>query len=544
MTIKMPRNLMTAVSVVAFAVMLHGCGGGGGDSPVTMMDDSLDMSAPMLAGKIIPSGTEFDVELVDAILPAPMGEFLVPGLGTFECLDAEGCTLTVAANVLTTSGEIKIVALLPDLDEEIVTALDAVATDAPPEDPAAAAKAATDKALAIAKVILMPAMLSADNSLPASVTATRATSGAPKITLMNTAEDNGVDAFDPAYASVADATTTEIAKWSGDTQMRGGGTLPVDLVTVYTDIKTATPKKFESDSVPTPAGDSVVVLDDNKMAYTGHADEEEQQQSVTGTYNGIPGTFTCIIQNCTATFSELSSAAPNTATTFEGWSFTSTDFVETSATPDGDYLYYGYWLQTPVEADGDHAFQTFSGGSMEFVADNTSAFIGALTGSATYTGAAAGRYVMKELELKDGKIEPASAIHGQFVATAKLTANFGGGDIGTNNQFMVSGTVTDFKDGDTDLGFKVKLERADFKEVDDAFTNTFNNTFNGSASATLGTTESTTGMWNGAFFGPIGEDIADSGVNEVTTTLPTGVAGEFEAHLPTAHLAGGFGATR
>ena len=33
MTIKMPRNLMTAISVVAFAVMLNGCGGGGGSSP-------------------------------------------------------------------------------------------------------------------------------------------------------------------------------------------------------------------------------------------------------------------------------------------------------------------------------------------------------------------------------------------------------------------------------------------------------------------------------------------------------------------------------
>ena len=35
MTIKMPRNLMTAISVVAFAVLLHGCGGGGGSSPTT-----------------------------------------------------------------------------------------------------------------------------------------------------------------------------------------------------------------------------------------------------------------------------------------------------------------------------------------------------------------------------------------------------------------------------------------------------------------------------------------------------------------------------
>ena len=52
MTIKMPRNLMTAVSVVAFAVMLHGCGGGGGSSPVATMDDETtidDTTAPRAA---------------------------------------------------------------------------------------------------------------------------------------------------------------------------------------------------------------------------------------------------------------------------------------------------------------------------------------------------------------------------------------------------------------------------------------------------------------------------------------------------------------
>ena len=46
MTIKMPRNLMTAISVVAFAVMLHGCGGGG-SSPVATMDDDYDGPTPL-----------------------------------------------------------------------------------------------------------------------------------------------------------------------------------------------------------------------------------------------------------------------------------------------------------------------------------------------------------------------------------------------------------------------------------------------------------------------------------------------------------------
>ena len=44
MTFKMPRNLMTAISVVAFAVLLNGCGGGGGSSPTATMDDDTIMA--------------------------------------------------------------------------------------------------------------------------------------------------------------------------------------------------------------------------------------------------------------------------------------------------------------------------------------------------------------------------------------------------------------------------------------------------------------------------------------------------------------------
>ena len=65
MTFKMPRNLMAAVSVVAFAALLSSCGGGGGSSPVATMDDDTTMTpddttmaGPMIAGKTVPSGTE------------------------------------------------------------------------------------------------------------------------------------------------------------------------------------------------------------------------------------------------------------------------------------------------------------------------------------------------------------------------------------------------------------------------------------------------------------------------------------------------------
>ena len=64
MTFKMPRNLMAAVSVVAFAALLSSCGGGGGSSPAATMDDDTTMTpddttmdGPMIAGKTVPSGT-------------------------------------------------------------------------------------------------------------------------------------------------------------------------------------------------------------------------------------------------------------------------------------------------------------------------------------------------------------------------------------------------------------------------------------------------------------------------------------------------------
>ena len=80
MTIKMPRNLMTAISVVAFAVLLHGCGGGGGSSPTTMDDTITDDTTPptTIMGRIIPSGTTLTLPpghgLQEGTLRAKMGE--------------------------------------------------------------------------------------------------------------------------------------------------------------------------------------------------------------------------------------------------------------------------------------------------------------------------------------------------------------------------------------------------------------------------------------------------------------------------------------
>ena len=133
MTIKMPRNLMTAISVVAFAVMLHGCGGGGGSSPVATMDDDTPPTTPptTIMGQIIPSGTTLTLPpghgLQEGTLRAKMGEtvtlrdddgnVIVSGTCTdVDCsADLTGDTVTLVGDVELVEANALVLALLTDL---------------------------------------------------------------------------------------------------------------------------------------------------------------------------------------------------------------------------------------------------------------------------------------------------------------------------------------------------------------------------------------------------------------------------------------------
>ena len=49
-----------------------------------------------------------------------------------------------------------------------------------------------------------------------------------------------------------------------------------------------------------------------------------------------------------------------------GWTFESDDFVESEATQDADYMYFGYWLQSPADPGVDeptYMFATFADGA-------------------------------------------------------------------------------------------------------------------------------------------------------------------------------------
>ena len=141
--------------------------------------------------------------------------------------------------------------------------------------------------------------------------------------------------------------------------------------------------------------------------------------------------------------------------------------------------------QTP-----EYKFIAFAGGNTPFVVPSQLTDLTVGNGlEATYEGGAAGRYVTRNLRITDGGVDPDSpGSHGRFTAKAELTAYFGThedlmvDDVPVKITNKIGGTITEFKDGDMDLGFKVSLGRADITAASEitggAVTATFGNDHN------------------------------------------------------------------
>ena len=249
--------------------------------------------------------------------------------------------------------------------------------------------------------------------------------------------------------------------------------------------------------------------------------------SFEGTFHGVAGTYECTTSPCT-----VSTANDGMISSTGGpWTFTPDADLAGEIMidlPDTDYLYFGWWLKEPDDAEGSYAFRTFSRGTVPFAVGDkfTSSNNDGLLGTASYEGRAAGQYVTKDFS--GGVLSGGSA--GVFTATALLTANFGGDDIALNDQFNIRGSVTAFRDVERDRsldGWSVTLNKVDLAPGSASFGGTAGDT----TTATLGGVTGT-GTWEGAFFG-----------NARADGKPGSVAGVFDAHLPAAHIAGGFGAT-
>ena len=355
-------------------------------------------------------------------------------------------------------------------------------------------------------------------------------------------------------------TGNEIDGWPSQTRSRSDeDDLPTPQeATVYTNIEPATEQKLTLGDADTPATmpnvNNLYVLDPGEDVAAINMDVMDMD-TFSATYNGIPGTFTCADADSCATIevTPVTGGQMNITNSFvaNGWTFESDNFVETSATPDVDYMYFGYWLQSPDPEDANTAymFAAFSGGADDFVLPSTLSGNSEEALTATYEGGAAGRYVTRKLRIEAEGVDPQSpGYHGRFTATATLTANFGAHEDfsaaendGTATGNTIGGTITNFMDGATDLGFKVTLERTAITTGTGAIANGMTMvTFSETATST---TASGTGGWSGQFFGPDADE-SDEVMDDPATHLPSGVAGQFNANSTYSNVVGAFAAKK
>ena len=288
-----------------------------------------------------------------------------------------------------------------------------------------------------------------------------------------------------------------------------------------------------------------------------------------GAVHGMPGTFSCNGADaglCTVPSTQSDGtldflpSAPY-ASRDVAWSFVPDDssatFTDFAA--DTDYLIFGWWLDKGADGLPDFV-RVFADALGEWAIDdrNQASTSGAnLRGTATYKGAAAGKYALASdtADVYEG---------GHFTADATLMVDFDADltpatDANDRNGVAVSGMIDNFMTGSTSRpDWTVKLI-ADLASGTDGIQplGTLVNGFGGNADSRSMTTEwstgaaqTGTGTWDPDWWdGVVGGDI-DAATN---TAHPLAVTGTFNAHIggdgtwndgAVGRIQGGFGANK
>ena len=253
---------------------------------------------------------------------------------------------------------------------------------------------------------------------------------------------------------------------------------------------------------PAPEGSS-------GTAYAANGEAGAEELRFGGTFAGASGEYACSGSACTATLDNRGAVAALTGT----WTFAPAESAMLQF-PDAQYLFFGNWIREKGEDAFD--FQSFAGATGY---EASIPVTDAMTGSATYEGAAAGLYVLKDI----AQGEVTSARDGRFTATATLEAEF----FGAEDAGVVRGRVEDFRDADGNPleGWSLTLGITALRASEAAFT--------GETGASLGSGALGTGHWQGRLYGGGDSDAP-----------PEAVVGRFDAQFLGAHITGAYGASR
>ena len=284
-----------------------------------------------------------------------------------------------------------------------------------------------------------------------------------------------------------------------------------------------------------------------------------------GAVHNIPGTFSCDVgtafDTCRAP-DRYSDDSVEGDTTDDGGADGSWTFVPDDTGRSiyhGGYLVFGWWLSKDPNGMLDDLTLISSATDVGNVRTATSTAGSALRGSATYTGAAAGQYVMarEDSDNYDG---------GHFTAMATLEADFDADSTfatpaaNDRSGIALSGMIDHFMTGDVSRPDWVVKLMADSDSTTDGMQPVANlgaaivgDTADADPDAagvqpvlttewSTGGAQKGTGTWTATFYG--GDDD-----QATSTTLPVAATGTFNAHLGTAdaavrRLQGAFGVNK
>ena len=235
----------------------------------------------------------------------------------------------------------------------------------------------------------------------------------------------------------------------------------------------------------------------------GETKDIDPDTTFSGSFDTASGTFSCGMDLCTVRNTGNGFVTEAGTLTFEA------PESRTVKVADEDFMYFGWWRR----ANNDGTF-SYGGFSDDGIAPVAGIPFNQLEGEATYLGSAIGQYAI---------YEPLStrSNHGEFKATARLTANFGdGSDEGT-----LSGSITGF---DVSPDWSLSLKQATITNA---------SVTAGDVSWTIdGHTADEEGAWTGNFH---------SNDNPYDGQRPDGLIGTFTAQFDNdARLVGAYGAHR
>ena len=205
--------------------------------------------------------------------------------------------------------------------------------------------------------------------------------------------------------------------------------------------------------------------------------------------------------------------------------FVPTDPEGTIDVADTAYISFGWWLN----AMGTMGYEFDAFASVVGMGEEARTVVAAdVEGSATYKGAAAGKWAMQSTS-------DDSASGGHFTATATLTADFDANtaadDQPANDMVSIGGSITNFMTGDVSRpNWKVTLTAPEATDTIDSITNADTKWATGGAVPGVG-------KWSAVFYGGMMDD-----------DQPAAVAGEFDAAIPVTgeigRISGAFGANK